>query len=277
MNVIFKHTQIIFLTLLMTIGFYSISSSKDNLPEPETWNTDLKEFLFDNDEIGDGSKIFSLETPYRALDAAIVPITINFKNKQTNERYVKSLSLVIDENPSPLVGKFEFSSKTGNPSFTTRIRVDKYTYVRAVVEMNDSKKYMVANFVKAAGGCSAPSLADMDTIMARMGKMKMKFIETGPKGNINKAQFLISHPNYSGLQFNQLTRSEIPAHFVNYVKIEQDGDLIFEANPDISLSEDPSFTFHYIDSGGPLKVTVKDSDGLIFAGEFPTSNIASAK
>tara|TARA_B100000029_G_scaffold509883_1_gene600072 strand:+ start:136 stop:921 length:786 start_codon:yes stop_codon:yes gene_type:complete len=261
----------------MTIGFYSISSSKDNLPEPETWNTDLKEFLFDNDEIGDGSKIFSLETPYRALDAAIVPITINFKNKQTNERYVKSLSLVIDENPSPLVGKFEFSSKTGNPSFTTRIRVDKYTYVRAVVEMNDSKKYMVANFVKAAGGCSAPSLADMDTIMARMGKMKMKFIETGPKGNINKAQFLISHPNYSGLQFNQLTRSEIPAHFVNYVKIEQDGDLIFEANPDISLSEDPSFTFHYIDSGGPLKVTVKDSDGLIFAGEFPTSNIASAK
>ena len=42
--------------------------------------------------------------------------------------------------------------------------------------MNDNKKYMVANYVKAAGGCSAPSLADMDSVMARLGKMKMKFI-----------------------------------------------------------------------------------------------------
>ena len=40
---------------------------------------------------------------------------------------------------------------------------------------------MVANFVKAAGGCSAPSLGDMDAIMARLGKMKMKFIKTNDK------------------------------------------------------------------------------------------------
>ena len=78
---------------------------------------------------------------------------------------------------------------------------------------------MNSNFVKAAGGCSAPSLADMDAVMARLGKMKMKFIETGPQNSINKAEFLISHPNYSGLQFNQLTRAEIPAHFVNSIKI----------------------------------------------------------
>ena len=55
---------------------------------------------------------------------------------------------------------------------------------------------------------------------------------------LNKAKFLISHPNFSGLQFNQLTRSEIPAHFINFVRVEQDGDLIFEASPDISLSEE---------------------------------------
>ena len=54
--------------------------------------------------------------------------------------------------------------------------------------------------------------------------MKMKFIETSnEKNSLNKARFLISHPNYSGLQFNQLTRAEIPAHFINYVKVEQDG------------------------------------------------------
>ena len=49
---------------------------------------------------------------------------------------------------------------------------------------------MISNFVKAAGGCSAPSLADMDSVMARLGKMKMKFIETNQASNsVNKAKF----------------------------------------------------------------------------------------
>ena len=63
-----------------------------------------------------------------------------------------------------------FTPKTGNPSLTTRIRIDKYTYVRAIAEYNNGDKFMVSNFVKAAGGCSAPSLADMDAVMARLGR-----------------------------------------------------------------------------------------------------------
>ena len=47
---------------------------------------------------------------------------------------------------------------------------------------------MVSNFVKAAGGCSAPSLADMDAVMARLGKMKMKFIETGTEKSIKQSR-----------------------------------------------------------------------------------------
>ena len=36
------------------------------------------------------SALFVIDTPYRALDAAIVPISINFKIKQTKDYYVKS-------------------------------------------------------------------------------------------------------------------------------------------------------------------------------------------
>ena len=266
----FKYFLAIFLVF---INFGSFA--KDKSPEPITWNNYLKEAVFGEEVINDGSHMFSLETPYRALDAAIVPISINFKKPQSNENFVKSMTLIVDENPSPVVSKFNFTPKIGNASLTTRIRIDKYTYVRAVVEMNNGEKYMNSNFVKAAGGCSAPSLADMDAVMARLGKMKMKFYETGNKNSLSKAQFLISHPNYSGLQFNQLTRSEIPAHFVNYLKIEQDGDLILEAYPDISLSEDPAITFNFHDSGSPLKVTVEDSEGNHYAGDFPLSSVIS--
>ena len=250
---------------------FSISvNSKDKSPEPLTWEQNVKYLLYDeNVSINDGSSFMQLETPYRALDAAVVPITVKFNRDQKNDDYVRSLVIVVDENPSPVVGKFNFTPKTGNTTLTTRIRIDKYTYVRAIAELNNGDKFMISNFVKAAGGCSAPSLADMDAVMARLGKMKMKFIKTNDSSNtLNKAKFLISHPNYSGLQFNQLTRSEIPAHFVNYIKIEQDGEVILEVMPDISLSEDPSFTFHYLNSGGPIKVSVKDSEGQSFSSEF---------
>ena len=278
MNIILKKFKNSFLKHFLAIFliFISVGSfAKDKSPEPVTWNNYLKEAVFGEEVINDGSHMFSLDTPYRALDAAIVPIYINFKKPQSEENFVKSLTLIVDENPSPVVSKFNFTPKIGNASLTTRIRIDKYTYVRAVVEMNNGEKYMNANFVKAAGGCSAPSLADMDAVMARLGKMKMKFFETGNSNSLSKAQLLISHPNYSGLQFNQLTRAEIPAHFVNYIKIEQNDELILEAYPDISLSEDPAITFHFQDSGSPLKVTVDDSEGNNYAGDFPLSSIIS--
>ena len=264
-----------FILVVLFIFNFTFAMAKEKSPEPVTWNENLKEAVYGDDQILDGSHLFSLKTPYRALDAAMVPISIDFKIDQKDDYFIKTLTLIIDENPSPLVSKFKFTKKTGNASLTTRVRVDKYTFVRAIAETSDNKKYMVANFVKAAGGCSAPSLADMDAVMARLGKMKMKFIETGTEKSLNKAEFLISHPNYSGLQFNQLTRAEIPAHFINYIKIFQDDEIILEASPDISLSEDPSIIFYYRNSGGPLRVEIEDSEGQKFAGKFATSNIAS--
>ena len=268
------------LILSFTVFFYNFdSSSNDKLPEPITWEKNVKQLLYNNNEnILDGAKFMSLETPYRALDAAMVPITVKFLNDQKKNDYIKSIVIVVDENPSPVVGKFNFSHKIGNASFSTRVRVDKYTYVRVIAEKNNGEKFMISNYVKAAGGCSAPSLDDMDAVMARIGKMKMKFIQTSMNSNsLNKAKFLISHPNYSGLQFNQLTRAEIPAHFVNYIKIEQDGELIWEGTPDISLSENPSFTFNYLNTGGSIKVSVEDSEGKVFNKEFSSQQTLSKK
>ena len=52
-------------------------------------------------------------------------------------------------------------------------------------------------------------------------------------------------------------------------------DLILEAYPDISLSEDPAITFHFHDSGSPLKVTVEDSEGKNYASDFALSSVIS--
>lgn len=264
----FKMYQLKYFLLLSNILIFFHAEAKDSTPEEITWKNELKEEFFAGEEILNGEHLFSLVTPYRAEDAAIVPISVKFFNSQEHKIFVEKLHLIVDENPAPYVANFNMSKKTGNAEISTRVRIDKYTYVRAVAQYSNGKKYMVSNFVKASGGCSAPSLGDMDNVMARLGKMKMKFINTGAIGDLSKAQFIISHPNFSGLQFNQLTRSEIPAHFVETVKISQDEDIILSVNADISLSEDPSFTFFYRNSGGPINVEVIDSEGTIFSNDW---------
>jgi sulfur-oxidizing protein SoxY len=75
---------------------------------------------------------------------------------------------------------------------------------------------------------------------------------------------MIRHPNYSGLQMNQLTRHYIPAKFVDNIVLTQGGEPVFEMEGGISLSEDPVIGFDYKPNGNPLHVRVKDTDGRTF-------------
>ena len=51
--------------------------------------------------------------------------------------------------------------------------------------------------------------------------------------------------------------------------------LILKVEPDISLSEDPSFMFHYINSGGTINVEVEDSNGGIYKKQYPVNEMIS--
>ena len=75
---------------------------------------------------------------------------------------------------------------------------------------------------------------------------------------------MIRHPNYSGLQMNQLTRLYIPAKFVDHIAVRQGGELVFEMEGGISLSEDPVIGFDYKANGAPLRVRARDTDGRAF-------------
>ena len=237
----------------------------------------IKEILFEDREVLEGKDVIALETPYRAFDAAIVPISITAAAAQSKDRYIKAITVVADENPSPIAATFNLGPQNGIASISTRIRIDRYTNVRAIAEMNDGKLYMVSNFVKATGGCSAPALDSMEAAMAKLGKMKLKILSPSSESNPGTAQILISHPNYSGLQFDQIRRTEIPAHFVDSIKIEKDGEMLLSIKSDISISEDPSIHFHYVGANeGEMKATVTDSEGSVFEKSWPLSKSISA-
>jgi sulfur-oxidizing protein SoxY len=232
----------------------------------------LVQDLFNNRPMNDGGDVISIEMPYRAEDAAIVPVSLKTKLAPTDERRVLSITLVIDQNPAPMAAKFALGPDAHVTEISTRVRVNSYTDVHAVAELSDGQLYMVKTFVKASGGCSAPAAKNADVASARLGQMKYRqFVtsEQAASSGPREAQIMIGHPNNSGLQMDQVTQLYIPAFFVNELKLWQDDSLVLSMEGGISISEDPNVRFTYVSNGAShIRAEARDTEGHVFRSEW---------
>src|ERR1700730_7939768 len=215
-------------------------ASKDPWPE-------LASNIFSGQALADGAGLLASEMPGRAEDAAIVPLTVRTMLRSTDTRRVRSLTIVIDENPAPVAATFHIGPGAVVPVISTRVRVNSYTNVHAVAELSDGKLYVVKTYVKASGGCSAPAIKNADK--TGIGQMRFRqFAKSADVAgsNLREAQIMIRHPNNSGLQMDQVTRLYLPAFFVHSLKVWQGGDLLLAMEGSISISEDPNIRFTYV-------------------------------
>ena len=239
--------------------------SGDHPEASEVWKK-VRAALFQSRPIAwPADDVLVLDAPARAEDAAVVPIAIKTRFPQSAERYVDTLWIVIDNNPSPISAVFRFTPESGRADIETRVRVDEYTHVRAIAQTNDGKLYMTTRFVKASGGCSAPPGKDQAAALATLGRMKFRVDGEVDRGRPVLAQLMISHPNNSGLAMDQSTRQYTPAHFVRKVDVSYGGKPVLSADVDFSISENPNFRFYFVPQGaGELKAEVVDSEDLHF-------------
>ena len=231
---------------------------------------DLREELFGDRVIHEGSGIVTLDAPDRAYDAAIVPIRFESVFAQTHRQYIKTVTLLVDENPLPVAGRFHFTPASGKAAISTRIRINAYTHVRAIAETSDGELHMAARYVKASGGCSAPAGKDAEAALARIGKMRFRHLGAVIWGQPNQAQILVSHPNHTGMQMDQVTHHYVPPHFVDSIEVKYVDQPILTVEANFSLSENPSIHFYYVpEEPGELSVQVTDSEGQVFARAWP--------
>ena len=246
-------------------------ATEDEATRAARWQ-DLRHAMFGEKALADGAGVISLEAPYRAQDAALVPITVTTDPAGGGAGgKIKAVYILVDGNPSPLAGIFRFGPLADPHELKTRVRVDRYTLMHAVAETEDGRLFVAERFVKAAGGCSAPSLKDPKLAMSRMGKMRLRTEGEAAfgEGQTIMAQLLISHPNNNGMQVDQLTHNYIPARFIQDVEVSFQGEQVFTLEADISLSEDPAITFGFSPSGpGTLTVKVDDSTKATFEHAF---------
>jgi sulfur-oxidizing protein SoxY len=232
----------------------------------------LVQDIFNNRDMNDGSGVIAIEMPYRAEDAAIVPVTLRSVLPPGDLRRVVAITLVIDQNPSPLAARFELGAAASVSQISTRVRVNNYTDVHAVAELSDGKLYVTKTFVKASGGCSAPAAKNLEEAKAKIGQMRFRQFASpaeGPSSGAREAQVMIGHPNNSGLQMDQVTQLYVPAFFINELRVSQDDGLVLAMEGGISISEDPNIRFTYVPSGAKsIHVEAKDTEGHVFQNEW---------
>jgi len=250
--------KICWLAFIVWVFTSSLAIAENN--DETEWNNVLKDQFFAGKSIAENDNVIELEAPYRAEDPALVPLKITSKIKQSKDSYIKKILVLIDKNPFPFVGEFEFSPDSGKADLAMRVRINTYSYVRAIAQMSDGKLYMSKKFVKASGGCSAPITADLDSAMKRLGKMKFRLDDGIKTSEPTLVQLLISHPNVTGMQMDQISRFLKKSHFVKKISVFFNDKPILIAKTDIAISSDPNFRFYFVpDKAGELKAEFTDT------------------
>src|SRR4030088_3841462 len=174
------HSRLLCIAGLLTAMQFGARLAPAATPEPYDPWPGLVQDIFSNRAMNDGTGLIAIEMPYRAEDAAIVPVTLRATLPSGDTRRVLAITLVIDQNPAPMAARFELGPDSSVSEISTRVRVNNYTDVHAVAELSDGRLYVSKTYVKASGGCSAPAAKNADDANRKLGQMRFRqFVKSG--------------------------------------------------------------------------------------------------
>ncbi|HAZ60256.1 MAG TPA: quinoprotein dehydrogenase-associated SoxYZ-like carrier [Gammaproteobacteria bacterium] len=255
-------------TAMLPLAESLAAGPEGELPSPEAVWEAIKTQHFGSRPIESGEGIITLEAPARAEEPAFTPIHIGLPAQVlSGARQLSRVLLFVDMNPEPLALELRGGYAGLPATFATRVRVERYSHVRAIAETNEGRLHMAEAFVEASGGCSAPPQARAGE--GSVGEMRF----SSPLGEGKQVQVSIRHPNASGLQRDPWTHDWIPPHFIRSLAVSHAGQLVFHARTGISMSENPTLRFTLPGNVGvaQLQVEAMDSTGELYQQEWRSS------
>lgn len=208
----------------------SLAGADNDAPSSGAWPA-LRAQLYGTRDISEsGDRLMSVEAPASTPDPAATPIAVHFGPGLAGQ--VRQVRVIIDNNPSPLVATMDLRPGLPVDEIDLRVRVDRFTSVRAVAETGGGQLEMRSAWVNAAGGCSTPPTAAAGGTLGQ--------IRFHASGDERALQISIRHPNNSGFQVDPRTGDMIPPHFISHIRLLAGGQTLLEADTGISLSENPT-------------------------------------
>ena len=107
----------------------------DDPGDPEVPNEEVARILkklFGDRPIGRGH--VQLDMPAAAEDGRVVPVIIESDLPMTDANHVKAVHLIVDFNPDAHLAAYHLTPAVGTVSLSTRIKMKRTTWVRAIAE-----------------------------------------------------------------------------------------------------------------------------------------------
>jgi len=103
--------------------------------------------------------------------------------------------------------------------------------------------------------------------MAKTGTARIR-VGSAKKGQPTQVRALILHPMETGLRKDPKTGEKIPAHYVQKVKADLNGERVFEADWSVAISKNPYMSYYIApQESGKLKMTWEDNKGGVYTAE----------
>jgi len=201
------------------------------------------------------SKAISIEAPQYVEDGAYVPLTI-----KSTIPDAESMNLLVAENARPLVGRTELVKATS--FFRTRIKMAKTSDVHVVIKAGGKLYAAKVRIEILAGGCGE-HVEQIVRPSADRGKARaIKMRARRQEGKVELI-VLISHPMETGLRTDGTTKKKIPAHFIETVKVDHNGENAITAHLGVGISKNPLLIFRLDEgkNGDKIRVTWNDNKG----------------
>ena len=234
-----------------------------------TW-AELKPSVFGQRLITRNDSVVKLDVPYRATDDRQVPVSV--QASLPNGAKVKSVTIIIDENPMPVSLTVRPEQKRSSLWVSASMRFNGPSPVRAIVEAENGQLFMSEAMVKTSGlgACAAPPTTTLEVAAKTLGDMRLTPIVTPLNVStitkpVMRTKLDISHPNLTGLQLDQITLLYILPRYVEKLAIDQGDEKLMSIEAGISLAENPSIAFDYVSNGAKkMHIEAQDTDETVF-------------
>ncbi len=255
--------------LLAMLLYAGVSPAIDEAQTPASgaWEY-LRQQFYGQREIGVLDESFmSIDVPANTPDPAATPLSVHFGAAAIGR--IRQVRVIIDNNPSPVVSTFELAGGARVAEIDLRVRVDRFTSVRAIAETADGNLEMRSSWVNASGGCSAAPSA---VAGGQLGEIRFRATSSA-----RSLQIGIRHPNNSGFQVDPVSGDAIAPHFVSHIRLSSEGRTLIDGDTGISLSENPTLRI-VSDQPLPVPLTVEviDSKDGHFSAIWPGPAAAHA-
>ena len=246
-----RGTRLLSAWLLLAFCGASFALGDAQTPASGAWEYLQKQFYPGRDIGLLDESYMSLEAPANTPDPAATPLTLRFGDAALG--HIRQIRVIIDNNPSPVAATFDVASGARLAEIDLRVRVDRFTSVRAIAETTDGKIEMRSTWVNASGGCSAPPSAAAG---GTLGDIRLR-----PSADAKALQISIRHPNNSGFQIDPRSGDAIPPHYISRLSLSYGGQILLDAQTGISLSENPTLRIATAEPlSGSLRIEAIDSN-----------------